>query len=160
MPSSRSNGSSSFSGSRVHGVLGLQGGNRVDGVGAADRGGAGLGQSDVTDLALDDQLGQRADGVLDGRAAVDPVLVVQVDVVGAESGQRAFDRGANVGGAAVDAGRTARVGEDTELRRPHHLVAAAFDGATDQLLAMERSIDLGGVDVGDSQLERPVDGSD
>ena len=64
-------------------VLGLQGGDGVDGVGPTDRGGAGLGQADVPDLALGDQLGQGADGVLDGRVRVDPVLVVQVDVVGA-----------------------------------------------------------------------------
>jgi hypothetical protein len=56
----------------------------VDGVGAADRAGAGLGQADVADLALGDQAGQGAGGLLDGRVRVDPVLVVQVNVVGAQ----------------------------------------------------------------------------
>jgi hypothetical protein len=46
--------------------------------------GTGLGQADVKHLALGDQLGQRADGLLDGRVRVDPVLVVQVDVVRTE----------------------------------------------------------------------------
>ena len=68
-------------------VLGLQRGDRVHGVGAADRLRGGLGQPDVQDLALGDQLGQRADGLLDRGVRVDPVLVVEVDVVGAEPPQ-------------------------------------------------------------------------
>jgi hypothetical protein len=44
----------------------------------------GLRQPDVADLALDDQLRQGADGLLDGRVRVDPVLVVQIDVVGGQ----------------------------------------------------------------------------
>jgi hypothetical protein len=61
----------------------LQRGERVYGVGAADRFGAGLGQADAQDLALRDQLGQCTDGVLDRCVRVDPVLVVEVDAVGA-----------------------------------------------------------------------------
>jgi hypothetical protein len=68
----------------------------VDGVGAADRGGAGLGQAEVADLALGEQFGDGADGVLDRRARVDPVLVVQVDVVGAEALEGSLDGGADV----------------------------------------------------------------
>ena len=63
----------------------------MHGVSAPDCGGAGLGQADVADLALGDQLGQGADGVLDGGLRVDPVLVVQVDVVSAEPLQRPLD---------------------------------------------------------------------
>ena len=130
-------------------------------MGAADRGGAGLGQADVADLALGDQLGQRADGVLDGRVRVDPVLVVQVDVVGAEPLERALDRGADVRRAAVeDAGAAAGVRDEAELRRHHHLVAAALDGPADELLVGEGAVDLGGVEVGDAQVQRPVDGAD
>jgi hypothetical protein len=57
----------------------------VYGVGAADRLGAGFGQADVQDLALGDQLGERADGFLDRRVGVDAVLVVEVDAVGSEA---------------------------------------------------------------------------
>ena len=142
------------------GVLGLQRGDRVHGVGAADRGGAGLGQADVADLALGDQLGQSADGLLDGGVRVDPVLVVQVDVVGAEPLQGALDRGADVRRAAVeDAGAATGVRDEAELRRHHHLVAAALDGPADQLLVVEGAVDLGGVEVGDAQVQRPVDGA-
>jgi hypothetical protein len=88
------------------------------------------------------------------------VLVVQVDVVGAEPGQRALDRGADVGAAVHHTGPAAGMGDEPELGRQHHLIAAVPDGLPDDFLAVERSVDLGGVDVGDTQLERPVDGSD
>jgi hypothetical protein len=74
----------------------------VHGVGAADRLGSGLGQPDVQDLAFGHQLGQGADGVLDGRAGVDPVLVVEVDAVGTQPLQRALDGGPDVRRAAVE----------------------------------------------------------
>jgi hypothetical protein len=56
----------------------------VDGVGAADCGGTGLGQADVADLALSDEFGQSADGFFDWGFWVNPVLVVEVDAVGPE----------------------------------------------------------------------------
>jgi hypothetical protein len=55
----------------------------------------------VCDLALLHQLGDGADGVLDRDLRVDPVLVVQVDVVGAQPAQGALDGGGDVGRAAV-----------------------------------------------------------
>src|SRR5438876_433373 len=55
----------------------------------------------VADLAFGDQPGQSADGLLDGSVAVDPVLVVQVDVVGAQPLEGALDCGADVFRAAV-----------------------------------------------------------
>ena len=142
-------------------VLGLQRGDRVHGVRAADRRRRGLGQAEVADLALGDELGQRADGLLDRRARVDAVLVVQVDVVGAEPAQRALDRGRTLAGLlSVTPGAVAAVGDEAELGGDHDLVAAALDGPPDELLAVEGAVDLGGVDVGDAQVERAVDGAD
>ena len=142
-------------------VLRLQRGDRVDGVGAADRVRPGLGQADVADLALGDELGQGADGVLDRRVRVDAVLVVEVDVVGAEPLQRTLDRGADVRGTAVEVPRAAAgVGDEAELRRQHDLVAAVLDGAADEFLVGVRPVDLGGVDERDAQVERPVDRAD
>jgi hypothetical protein len=71
-------------------------------VSAADRGGRGLGQTDVTDLARRDECGQGADGVLDRRVRIDSVLVVQIDMVGGQPLQGAFDRDADVRRAAVE----------------------------------------------------------
>ena len=88
-------------------------------------------------------------------------LVVQVDVVGAQSPERALDRSPHVVGAAVDdTGPCPGVGDETELRRHHDVVAPALDGLADELLAVEGAVDLGGVDVGDPEVQRPVDGAD
>ena len=69
-------------------VLGLQRRDRVDRVRAADRLGRRLRQPEEADLAGVDQLGHRADGLLDRHPGVDPVLVVEVDVVDGEAPQR------------------------------------------------------------------------
>jgi hypothetical protein len=47
-----------------------------------------------------------------------------------------------------------------DLRRQHDLVAAAVDGSADEVFVGEGPVDLGSVDVGDAQVERPVDGAD
>ena len=57
-------------------------------------------------------------------------------------------------------GAAAGVGDETELRRQDDVVAAVLDGLADELLVGEGAVDLGGVDEGDAQVERPVDGAD
>ena len=108
-------------------VLGLQGGDRVHGVRPADGVGRRLGQPEVPDLAGGDQLGHRADGLLDRHRLVDPVLVVEVDVVDAEPLQAGVAGRADVRRAAVDAGSCGRrrrrtlpnlVASTTSSRRP------------------------------------------
>jgi len=91
--------------------------------GAADRGGPGCGPADVADLALGHQLGQRADSVLDRGAGVDAVLVLQVDVAGAQPPEGAFGCGADVCRAAVEDVRAAtrvRCGRTWWPARPRH----------------------------------------
>jgi len=39
------------------------------------------------------------------------------------------------------------------------LVAAVLDGPADELLVGEWTVDLGGVEVGDAEVQRPVDGA-
>ena len=140
-------------------VLGLQRRDRVHGVRPADGVDPGFGQADVADLALGDQLGEGADDLLDRRVRVDPVLVVQVDVVGVEPAQRSFDGDADVLGAAVGPD-SAGVRHEPELGGEHHLVAAALEGAADEFLVGVGAVDLGGVDQGDAEVEGPVDGAD
>ena len=108
-------------------VLGLEGGDRVHGDGAPDRVGGGFGQAEVTHLAGGDELGHRADGLLDGHVGIGPVQVVQVDVVEAEPGERTVDRRPHVRGSAVDLAHAwlDRAGsQDAELRGDHRVVAS------------------------------------
>ena len=97
MPSSRIVGRISSSRSRVNSeysvwsaVIGCVGVRPADGVGdASDR-------PRWRDLAGLDELGHRADGLLDRHGLVDAVLVVEVDVVDAEPLQRGVAGGADV----------------------------------------------------------------
>ena len=64
-------------------------------------------------------------------------------------------------GTAVEVPRaTAGVGDETELRREDDIVAAVLDGLADELLVDEGAVDLRGVDQGDAEVERTVDGAD
>ena len=105
MPSSRQVGSTSASTPRSHSeysvckaLIGM------NGMGPAQRSRAGLGQTQVADLAGLHQVGHGADGVLDRHVRIDAVLIQQVDVVGAEALQGRLDDFLDVLGPAVGAG--------------------------------------------------------
>ena len=72
-------------------VFALDGGDRLDGVGATDRLHARLGEAEVLDLARLDQLLHRPGHVLDGHVRVDAVLIEQVDGIDPEPLERALD---------------------------------------------------------------------
>ena len=143
-------------------VLGLQRGDRMDGLRAANRVRRGLGEPEVAHLALLDELGHRADGLLDRRRQVDAVLVVEVDRLDAEPLAATPRR---------PSGRTRRLplipryspcaaAHVPELRRDHDLVAAAGDRLADELLVRDRAVHVGRVEEGDSELERALDRRD
>ena len=111
-------------------VLGLERGDRVHRDGPPDRVGGGFGQPEVAHLAGGDELGHRADGLLDGHVGIGPVQVVQVDVVEAEPGERAVDRGPDVLGAAVD---LAYAGLDRAGRRMPNFVATTASSRRDAI---------------------------
>jgi hypothetical protein len=50
--------------------------------------------------------------------------------------------------------------ELAELRREHHLVAAAGQRPPDELLVKEGAVDLGSVDQGHAEVDGPVDRPD
>src|SRR5690349_9578313 len=123
----------------------------MHGMRASDRIGRGFREPEVQHLALGDELGHGSRGVFDGGATVYAVLVVEVDVVGAQAIQRTLDCGTNVCGAAVYNSRSAvGVRDETELRGDLHLVAATSDRTSDDPLTVERSVDFCRVDVGDA----------
>ena len=63
-------------------------------------------------------------------------------------------------GCCRGAQTAAGVRDHAELGRQHDLVAAALEGPADEFLVDERAVDLGGVEQGDAQIQRPVDGAD
>ena len=137
------------------GVLALQRRDGLYGVGAPDGADSGLGQAEVVHLAGLDELLDRAGDVLDGDVGVDPVLVEQVDGVGAQSSQGAVDGGADVVGPARDARLGAVLVEgEAELGGDDDVVADRLQCLADELLVVERAVDLGGVEEGDAAVDR------
>jgi len=63
-----------------------------------------LGQSQMTHFAGLDQLGHRADGFFDRNSRIDPVLVIQIDVVDAEPLETGVAGRVHVLWCSIDAG--------------------------------------------------------
>jgi hypothetical protein len=77
---------------RPQAPLGLDRGDRVDGVGSAEFVGGDLGEPDVADLAGLDEFGHRADGLLDGNLGIGTVEIVEIDRLHAEAAERCLAR--------------------------------------------------------------------
>ena len=67
------------------GILALDCRDGLDGMRAADRPGGGLGQAEVLDFALGDQLPDRPSHVLDRHVRVDAVLIEDIDAIGSQA---------------------------------------------------------------------------
>ena len=116
----------------------------------------------MLDLALGDQVLDRARHVLDRHVRVDAVLVEEVDDLDPQPLQRRVADLADVLGPAVEARLLLRLGIDieAELGGDHHLVAHRLQRLADHLLIGEGAIDLGGVEEGDAALYRRADQRD
>jgi len=115
----------------------------------------------VADLALGDQLGHGADGLLDLRSLRRAVQVVQVDHVHAQPGQRRLAGPLDVAALpADDALVVATRAVDAELGRELDALAPARQGPAHEDLVVARAVDVGRVDEGHAEVERPVDGRD
>src|SRR5207249_5878383 len=111
-------------------VLRLERADRVRRVRTPDSRGRRLGEAEVTHLAGAHQLCHRADSLLDRHARVDPVLVVEVDVLDAEPAERRVAGLTHILWPTVHAGpgpvRSAHV---AELGGQHDAVAPIRDGS-------------------------------
>ena len=91
------------------------------------------------------------------------MLVEEIDIVGLEASQAAFDSFPDMGRLAVDAAMVhAGVGVDvpTELGGDLDLVAERHEGFAHHHLVRERTIGLGGVEEIDAALDRLADEGD
>ena len=92
-------------------------------------------------------------GLLDRRAVVEAVDDVEVEIVGAEAAERAFD-------LAQDrlAGKAAFI--EVDLACKHDILALdteVLEGLSDELLARAMGIDIGGIEEVDALAERLLD---
>ena len=101
-----------------------------------------------------DQLLHRPRDVLDGHVRVDAVLIEQVDGIDLEPLERGFRDLLDVLGPAVQARLLpVRVDVEPELGGDHHLLADRREGLAHQLLVRERTVDFGGVEEGDAEVD-------
>ena len=122
---------------------------------------AGLGQSEILDLAFLNQLPDRARHVFDRHVWVHAMLVEQVDVVAPEPLERCLDNRFDVLWATVETPPLTgnRVNIETELGCDHHLVAQGSKRFADQLFVGERAVDLGSIEESYATLHgRPNNG--
>ena len=128
---------------------------RLDDLRRGDRRGA-----EGADLARVDEVGERAERLVDVGARIEAVDLVEVDPVGAQPAQRALDR---LGDPAPR--RAAAVGVfahgQADFRGEHDVVAPpAGERLADDLLRLARGVEVGGVDEVDAGVERAVDDPD
>jgi hypothetical protein len=147
---------------RVRGLLGDEPGQvplagcplRLDDLAGRVRGG-----SDVADLALAHEIGQRTEGLLDIRRRARAVHLIQVDVIRLQAPQRILGLLHDpLPGAATLIGPV--VHRHEELRRQHDVVAAPPQGLAGDLLRHAAGIHVGGVDEVDPGIECAVNDAD
>jgi len=138
-------------------IFRLQSGNRMGGMGLFQGCGPGFGQAEMADLALGNEVRHCADRFLDRDTGVDAVLVEQIDDIHAQPLERALAGPPHIGGRGVGADYLSVLEGKAELGRNYQPVAAAADRLAQQFFIDMRSIDLGGVEKGDAQFDRPVD---
>ena len=107
-----------------------------------------LGQAPVQHLALRFQVFDGTGHILNRHLGINPVLVEQVNAVGAQALEHAFHGQLDMGRAADEARATRaglQVDVPAELAGDHHLVAEWCDGLAQNPLALMRAVGFGSV---------------
>src|SRR6202011_2383307 len=123
----------------------------MDGVRAANRFRASLGQTEKTHLAFAHQFLPRPEGFFNGRVGIDAMLIIKIDNFDIEPAQTPFARFANIIRFTANAAklRLDWISQDSKLRRDDHLFAMTFNPATDQLFVRVWPVHVGGIEKGD-----------
>ena len=115
---------------------------------------------EVADLPLVDQIGERAERLVDVGVRVGAVDLVEVDPIRVQAPQGVLDAPDDAApGSASPAEVIAH--READLGRQHDVLAlAAGQGLADDLLGLTGGVDVGGVDEVDAGVERSVDDPD
>jgi hypothetical protein len=133
----------------------------VHGVRAPDRLRRCFRQAEESHLPLSHEIGHRAGRLLDGHRAIDPMLIIEIDVVHAEPPERGIAGGFHVLGPAVLPDElSVRRAHVAEFGREDHLLALSFDRLADQDLVGEWPVDVGRVEERDAEVQGPMDRRD
>jgi hypothetical protein len=139
-------------------VLALQRGDRMHLCGAPNGVRRGFGQSEVTHLAGLDQIRHGAHGFLDLDLRVDAVLVVQIDMIDAQTRLRLASQARARTRGSVDAEeRAVGTAHVAELGGEHDFLAARFQDLRQQALVGTDAVHVGGVEEVDADVERGIE---
>ena len=118
-----------------------------------------LRQPPTSDLAGIHQVSDGAGEVFDGCLGIDPVLVVEVDVIGPQSAQRAVDRVTDIAGEQHPASRLPSYGIDVlcVLGGDDDRLAHRLQRLSDELFVGVRSVDLRGIEEGHASVHGRAD---
>ena len=120
-------------------------------------------RAEVADLALADEVGQRAERLVDVDLRPRAVHLVEVDVVDLQAAQRVLDLADDPAARAARLVGVLVVHVAVELGGQEDVVAAALAGLqrlADDLLGLAAGVDVGGVDDVDAGVEGAVDDRD
>src|SRR4051794_16057075 len=120
----------------------------------------GLAQPQIPDLALFDEPGHCADGILDRHCRIDPVLIIKIDDIDTEPLEARIARLSNIAGAAVNTVGAARPAGLAEFGRDHDAVAPTLQCPAEELLVLAPPIHVRAVEMIDAELDSPVDEPD
>ena len=112
--------------------------------------------ADVANLAGPDQSVQRVERFLDGRQRVEPVKLIQIDVVGSQPAQAGLERFQQVKPRRADI-VWSRSGAKRPLGRQEHPIATAFDRLSQYGFGVPFRVNVGRVEHVQPGLERDVD---
>ncbi len=116
-------------------------------------------QPDVPDLAGPHQIVERAHDFLHGSQHVPGVHEIEIDVVGSESAQRAFERAQNVLAAIASGIRVVGLGAEAEFGGDHDLVPqiALANELTDPGFADPVGVEVSGIDEIAATVDVPIE---
>ena len=133
----------------------MEGGDRLDGVGATDRLHSRFRKAEVLNLAFLDQVFHRPRYIFNRHVRIDAVLIEQVDDIDLEPLERGLRNLLDVLRPAVHAdppGSPVWIELEAELGGNHHFPAEGSKGFTHQFLVGERAVDFGGIKECDSEF--------
>jgi hypothetical protein len=134
----------------------LHGGDRMDGVRAANGLRPRLAETKRAHFALLDQAGHRADRVLYRHAWIDSVLIIEIDNFDAEALEAGVAGTQDMFGTPVGKFAVAAA-EVSEFRCHHDLFTAPLDRLTDEFLIVAEALRVRGVKKGDSPIQSLTD---
>ena len=131
----------------------MQGGDRMNGVGPAQRGGRNFRQTDGSDLSLGHQIGHGSHGLLHGNVRIQAVQVIEIDDIDTQPLQAFFAGCGNIFGSPADAHRTVLVSHETKFGGDQHILATVFQHPGNQGFIVSVAIHIGGVEKIDPQIQ-------